>query len=220
MKTTLIIAILLSIIIAESTALILPYFSSSHLLPTAPLKSKAQPVSFPFNVFNQPITNNTDHDLNPTYIGSWEIDIDSSLVPLDRSSVTEAEMAFAPASYSESTAIPTIIVQERADGLLRIEYFEQSWPHTYGLVLYNSTILGWTPGISVTLLFKSFGSPSPVNPQLAPRANGNVDVLVGGITVLSEYPIAWANLSELYVYGTPGSSFTAGTVQIGFYQIS
>jgi hypothetical protein len=220
MRANVILSILLAVIILESTALSLPYLSTINPFKTASLRSNAQPISFPFTDFNQPISNNTDHDLNPTYGGSWELDIDSSLVPSGRSNVTEAEMAFAPSSTSESTSIPTIIVQERADGLLRVEYFAQSWPHTYGLVLYNSTTPGWTAGTSVTILFKSFGPPSAVNPQLAPRPNGNLDILVGGITMLSGYPIAWANLSELYVYGYPGSSFIGGTVQIGFFQLS
>jgi hypothetical protein len=220
MRTSVILSILLVVIIVESTALSLPYISTLNPFKTASLKSNAQPVSFPFTDFNRPISNNTDHDLNPTYDGSWEIDLDSSLIASARSNVTEAEMAFAPSSTSESTSIPTIIVQERADGLLRVEYFAQSWPHTYGLVLYNSTAPGWTAGSSVTMLFKSFGPPSAVNPQLAPRPNGNLDILVGGATVLSEYPIAWANLSSLYVYGYPGSSFIGGTVEINFYQVS
>jgi hypothetical protein len=38
------------------------------------------------------------------------------------------------------------------------------------------------------------------------------------MTVLSNYPIAWANLSDLYLFGYPGSSFTGGTIQISFYE--
>ncbi len=128
-------------------------------------------------------------------------------------------MTFAPESTSESHSIPTIIVQERADGLLRVEYFAQSWPNTYGLLLYNSSSPGWTRGTNVTIIFRSFGPPSAVDPQLAPRSNGNLDILVGGVAVLSAYPIAWANLSDLYLYGYPGSSFTGGAVQITFYEV-
>src|SRR5579864_7896629 len=151
MRTNVILAILLAVVIVESTVLSLPYVSTINPFKTAPLKSNAQPVSFPFTDFNRPVTNNTDHDLNPTYGGSWMIDLDSSLVPSARNNITEAEMAFAPSSASESTSIPTIIVQERADGLLRVEYFAQSWPHTYGLVLYNSTAPGWTASTSVAI---------------------------------------------------------------------
>ncbi len=212
-------AIFIAVIVVESTAIALPYLGYPHSYNTAYLRSYSQSGSFPFSLFNRPVSNNTEHALDPTLTGSWEIDIQSSLVPSTHAGITEAEMAFAPASTSESHAIPTIIVQERTDGLLRVEYFAQSWPNTYGLLLYNSTSPGWTRGSNVIILFRSFGPPVGVDPQLAPRSNGNVDILVGGANVLSDYPIAWANLSELYLYGFPGSSFTAGSVRISFYQI-
>jgi hypothetical protein len=125
-----------------------------------------------------------------------------------------AEVALAPESTSESHSIPTIIIQERVDGLLRVEYFAQNWPNTYGLLLYNSSSPGWKGGKTVTLLFHSQGPPTQVDPQLAPRPNGSLDILVGSTTVVPSYPIAWANLSDLYLYGYPGSSFTSGAVQI------
>ncbi len=221
MKVKVLLAILVAVIIVESTALALPYLADFQPYRTTTYpRSHSQSVSFSYPVFNQPISNDTEHALDPGFSGSWEIDIHSSLVPSSPRGVTEAEMAFAPAYTSEKGAIPTIIVQERADGLVRVEYFAQNWPNTYGLLLYNSTTPGWTGGKNVTLLFRSFGPPSEVNPQLAPRPNGHVDILLGGSTVLSDYPIAWANLSELYMYGYPGSSFTAGAVQISFYELS
>lgn len=197
-----------------------PFLSSFLLSRTAYLRSNAQSISFPYFDFNQPVSNNTDHDLDPTYNTSWQIDVVSTLASSTRGNVTEAEMAFAPHSNSESASIPTLILQERADGLLRVEYFAQNWPHTYGLVLYNSTSPGWTSGVSVSLIFKSFGPPATVNPQIAPRSNGNLDISIGGATVVSAYPIAWASLEELYVYGYPGSSFVKGTCQISFYGLS
>jgi hypothetical protein len=219
LNVKLLLAILTSIIILESTALAIPYLASPHAYRTAYPKSYSQSVSFPFAVFNRPVSNNTEHELDPILGASWEMDIQSSLVSSSQAGATEAEMAFAPASTSESHSIPTIIVQERADGLLRVEYFAQNWPNTYGLLLYNSSAPGWVGVGNVTLLFRSFGPPSAVDPQLAPRPNGNVDILVGSLTVLSEYPIAWANLSEVYLYGYPGSSFTGGSIEISFYQI-
>lgn len=220
MKTKVILALLIGVIIVESTALSLSYLDNLHPYRTANLRRSSQSVSFPFAIFDKPISSNTEHDLDPKYFGSWEVDILSSLVPSSNNRVTEAEMALAPDSTSESTSIPTLIVQERADGLLRVEDFAQSWPNTYGLLLYNSSSPGWTSGTNVTIIFRSFGPPSAVNPQLAPRPNGNVDILVGGVTVLSNYPIAWANLSDVYLYGYPGSSFTGGMVQISFYEVS
>lgn len=218
-----ILIILLVIVIVESTVIAIPYLANlnrSVAYRTTYPRAGSQSVSFPFSVFNRPVTNNTEHEFDPAYTGSWQIDIDSSLVPSSIQSLTEAEMAFAPSGPSESHSIPTIIVQERADGLLRVEYFEQSWPNSYGLVLYNSSSPGWTRGTNVTILFKIFGPPSPVDPQLAPRSNGNVTLLVGGSTLLLDYPIAWANLSDLYVYGYPNSSFTSGSIQISIYQVS
>jgi hypothetical protein len=102
----------------------------------------------------------------------------------------------------------------RGDGLLRIEYFAQNWNNSYGLVLCNSTSPTWVGGQNVTLRFLSFGPPAAVNPQLAPRPNGNITILVGDTVVLADYPIAWASLSSLYIYGLHGSAFTGGTVSI------
>jgi len=211
---------LVAVIMIESTVLALPYLSHLPSFRAASTQAYSQSVSFQFSVFNQPISNDTEHELNPALPGSWEIDIQSSLVPSSKTGVTEAEMAFAPAYPLEYKSIPTIIVQERADGLLRVEYFAQNWPNTSGLLLYNSSTPGWTGGNNISILFHSSGPPSEVNPQLAPRPNGSVEISVGGMTVLSNYPIAWANLSDLYLFGYPGSSFTCGTIQISFYELS
>ncbi len=192
MRVKIIFAILVAVIVVESTLLAIPYLSNFHLYRAANSRNYSQSVSFPFSVFN---------------------------VPSSQSVITEAEIAFAPAYPVEYRSIPTIIVQERADGLLRVEYFAQNWPNTSGLLLYNNSAPGWTGGKDVSILFRSSGPPSEVNPQLAPRPNGNVDITVGGVTVLSSYPIAWANLSELYLFGYPGSSFTSGSVQISFYEL-
>jgi hypothetical protein len=219
LRVKIIFAILVAVIIVESILLAVPYLSNSHSYGAAFTRSYSQSVSFPFSVFNQPISNDTEHALNPTLQRSWEVDIQSSLVPSSQSDITEAEIAFAPAYPTEYRSIPTIIVQERADGLLRVEYFAQNWPNTSGLLLYNNSAPGWTGGKDVSILFRSSGSPSQVNPQLAPRPNGNVDITVGSVTVLLSYPIAWANLSKLYMFGYPGSSFTSGSVQISFYEL-
>jgi hypothetical protein len=219
LKPTLLIAILSTVIILESAFLALPYLTYPHTSGVAYPKGYSQSTSIPFTIFNRPISNSTEHDLDPTLGGSWEVDIQSTLKPSTQGRVTEAEMAFAPATTSEGHSIPTIIVQERADGLLRVEYFAQNWPNTYGLLLYNSTTQGLTEGRNVTLVFRSSGPPSAVDPQLAPRPNGNLDLQIGGATVVSAYPIAWANLSEVYLYGYPGSSFVGGSVQLTFYQV-
>jgi hypothetical protein len=217
LRMKLILLLLVGTIMIESTILAQPYFPKHEV---AYVKSRPQSVSFPFTLFNQPISNNTEQELNPAYSRSWEINIQSSLVTSSNRSNTEAEMAFAPSYVSESGSIPTIIVQQRGDGLLRIEYFAQSWANTYGLVLYNSTSPNWIEGANVALRFEAFGPPSAVNPQLAPRPNGNMTISVGGVTVLKDYPIAWANLSDVYVYGIRGSSFMAGAIQISIYELS
>jgi hypothetical protein len=216
LRMKLILLLLVGIIMVESTILAQPYLPRHEVTY---VKSRPQSVSFPFSLFNQPISNNTEQELNPVYSRSWEINIQSSLVTPSKAT-TEAEMAFAPSYPSESGSIPTIIVQERGDGLLRIEYFAQRWANTYGLVLYNATSPTRTRGENVALRFVAFGPPSEVNPQLAPRPNGNMTISVGGVTVLVNYPIAWANLSDVYVYGLRGSSFTAGTIRISIYELS
>jgi hypothetical protein len=217
LRMKLILLLLIGTIMVESTLLAQPYFPRREATYA---KGRPQSLSFPFTVFNQPISDNTEQELDPTYSGSWEINIQSSLATSGNRGATEAEMAFAPAYPTESGSIPTIIVQERGDGLLRIEYFAQSWANTYGLVLYNYTAPNWMGGASVALRFKSFGPPSQVNPQLAPRPNGNVTISVSGTTVLTDYPIAWANLSDVYVYGIRGSSFIAGTIRMSIYELS
>jgi hypothetical protein len=219
LRTRILYAVLVAVIIVESTILAMPYLSNLHLYGVAYTRSYSQSISFPFSIFNQPISNDTEHALNPTLKRSWEVDIQSSLVPSSQSVITEAEIAFAPAYPIEYRSIPTVIVQERSDGLLRVEYFAQNWPNTSGLLLYNDSSPGWAGGKDVSILFHSSGPPSEVNPQLAPRPNGNVDIMVGGVMVLSSYPIAWANLSELYLYGYPGSSFTSGSIHINFYEL-
>src|SRR5215467_2666712 len=116
MNTRFLIAILATVIIVESTLLALPYLTTSQVSRAAYPRGFSQSASFPFTVFNQPISNNTDHDLNPSLGGSWEVDIQNTLNPSTLGRTTEAEMAFAPNGISESHSIPTIIVQERADG--------------------------------------------------------------------------------------------------------
>jgi len=216
-NTRILIGILLTIIAIESALLALPHLA---LLNPFRVSSKtfSQSFSFGFYVFNQPISNDTEQRLNPGLPGSWEIDIQSSLSAASGGIRAEAEMAFAPAYSNENHSIPTLIVQERSDGLLRIEYYAQNWPNSYGLLLFNSTLPGWQ-GRSVSIDFKSTGPPSQVNPELAPRPNGDVTITLGGTTVLSDYPIAWADLSELYLYGYPGSSFNSGEALLSFYQI-
>lgn len=216
LRMKLILLLLVGIIIIESTILAQPYFPRPNVTY---VKSRPESVSFPFTLFNQPISNNTEQELNPAYTRSWEINIQSSLVSSAYSS-DEAELAFAPSYISESGSIPTLIVQERGDGLLRIEYFAQAWANTYGLVLYNSTAPNWLGGADVALRFNAFGPPSAVNPQLAPRPNGNITISIGGTAVLTDYPIAWANLSDVYAYGIRGSSFIAGTIQMGISELS
>ncbi len=173
----------------------------------------------PYTDFNQPISNDTEFRLKPTYNSSWVVSIASSLTASATDRVSEAQAAIAPAYPSENLSIPTIIVQERADGLLRVEYFAQNWPNTYGLVLYNSSNPGWAHGQNVSLRFISFGPPSPVNPQLAPRPNGNLTISIGSVVVLSNYPVAWANLAAAYLYGYPGSSFHSGAISLVFYSL-
>jgi hypothetical protein len=201
----------------ESSILVMPYLS--HLMPykTSSLRTAPQHFSFPFTAFNQPISNDTEQELDSSFSSSWQVDLSSSLRLSPQKALTEAEIAFAPTSPSENNAIPAIIVQERADGLVRVEYFAQNWPNTYGLLLYNSTSPSWMQAGNLTMIFKSLGPPSKVNPELAPRPNGSLQIQLGGSTVLSDYPIAWANLSDLYVYGYPGSSFIGGSVEVSIY---
>lgn len=176
--------------------------------------------SIPYAEFNQPISNDTEYSLDQGIEGSWVLTVQSKLTASPgRLAGSEAQIAIAPEYPSENLSIPTIIVQERGDGLLRIEYFTQDWPHTYGLVLYNSTSPGWIGGGNVTIKFLSYGPPVPVNPQIAPYPNGNLTITVGNTTVLSNYPIAWSNLSSLYIYGLAGSSFTSGIVYVDIYRI-
>ncbi len=219
-RTQLAVLALLVLVVIETSALAAVYVSMPHLkvqteLVTKPVKT----VSVPFNEFNQPISNDTEYSLDQSYNGSWVITIESHLVATPSKEIgSEAQIAIAPEYPSENLSIPTIIVQERGDGWLRIEYFAQNWNNTYGLVLYNSSSPSWTNN-NVTLRFTSFAPPVPVNPQLAPRPNGNLTITVGNVTVLLDYPIAWANLSAFYIYGLRGSNFASGVVYITMYSL-
>ncbi len=206
--------LLLIVVIVESAVIVFPLVEAGgrqgELRPTG----TPQTLTFGYSVFNQPISNDTDAMLSRNYSGSWQLTVRSMLTFGRVSTATESQVALAPVYGNESLSIPALIVQERSDGLIRIEYFAQNWPHTYGLVLYNSTAPGWTQGTNVTLRFSSFGPPAEVNPEIAPRPNGNLTVLIGNQVVVSDFMIAWAPLGELYLYGLAGSEFTGGTLSV------
>lgn len=210
-------AALVIIVVLESTVIALPYLSGSRSATIGSF-SQGQPQSyvFPYPIFNQPISNDTDRELQPSYNGSWLISVQSTLSPLSANRASEAQIALAPNFKTENLSIPTLIIQERADGLLRIEYYAQDWNNTFGLVLYNSTSPTWEGGQNITLRFISFGPPSLVNPQLAPRPNGNLTILIGSSTVLADYPIAWASMAHMFLYGLGGSIFTKGSLEVTF----
>lgn len=216
-KLKIFVAVLLVILVGESATIIILY-NQVNLQRGAPREfvyDKMVSFSVPYGKFNQPISNDTEYKFNTTYAGSWKMSIQSQLLPPGNNAAgSEAQFALAPEYRSENLSIPTIIVQMRGDGLLRIEYFSQNWNNTYGLVLYNSTSPSWIGANKVTLQYVNYGPPSPVNPQLAPRPNGNLTITVGNTVVLTDFPIAWASLSSLYIYGLRGSAFTGGSVII------
>ena len=207
---------LLIVVLVETSVILAPYLPGEGPASSSLVEGPSQSFSYSYQVFNQPISNDTDARLQPSYNSSWEALIQSSLGAASPSSDSESQLALAPNYRSENLSIPTIVVQERADGLLRIEYYAQNWNNTFGLVLYNSTSPTWVGGENVTLKFISFAPPSEVNPQIAPRPNGNLTITIGKTVVLSDYPIAWASMAHIYLYGLRGSSFTEGTVRITF----
>lgn len=213
--------ILIVILVAQSViiAILVEQPGSRRVNKTEYKIDIRQALLVPYGDFNQPISNDTEFRLKPSYESSWVVNMSSSLKASSTDRVSEAQAAIAPEYPSENLSIPTIIVQERADGLLRVEYFAQNWPNTFGLLLYNSTNPGWRSGENVSLRFISFGPPSPINPQLAPRPNGNLTISIGSTVVLSNYPVAWANLGVAYLYGYPGSSFHSGAISIAFYSL-
>ena len=211
-RSTIAIALLLVIVVIETTAL------ASRMPTPQPavnlVSGNATVFRIPFDQFNQPISNDTEYSLNSGINGSWKISIQSDLISSGDPQKSEAQVSIAPAYPFENLSIPTIIVQMRGDGLLRIEYFAQDWKNSYGFVLYNSTSPTWMGAQNITLRFVSFEPPVPVNPQLAPRPNGNLTIAIGRTIILSNYMISWANLASFYVYGLKGSAFTAGTVTV------
>jgi len=220
-RANVVIMILFVGLVLESSAILAIYVqpkpggSSSPQYTAAAKKS----ITLPYTLFNQPISNDTEYSLDQPLEGSWTISIGSLLVASPGNLAgSEAQVSIAPEYPSENLSIPTIIVQERGDGLLRIEYFAQDWENTFGLVLYNSTSPGWQNG-NLTLEYKSYGPPVEVNPQLAPYPNGNLTITLGSTTIVPNYPIAWASLSSLYVYVLKGSSFNAGTVSVTIYEV-
>jgi hypothetical protein len=215
-----VIAILIVVVLAESVIVALPYLRPGEAPTSTSLVAGApQTFSYSYPVFDRPISNDTDAALQPSYPASWEVNVYSTLSAGGPSPTSEAQLALAPSFRSENLSIPTIVIQERADGLLRVEYFAQNWNNTYGLVLVNSTSPSWM-GQNVTLRFVIFGPPSQVDPQIAPRPNGNLTILVGTTTVLSAYPVAWASMAHIYLYGLRGSSFVSGKMEITFNGLS
>lgn len=206
-------------IIVESAILVLPLVNGGARVNSLHPVGVAQTLTFGPSLFNQPISNDTDRKLDENYNGSWQMTIRSTLTFSSVSPLTEAQVALAPVYPNESLSIPAIIVQERSDGLVRVEYFAQNWPHTFGLLLYNSTRPGWSD-TDITLRFESYGPRSSVNPQIAPRPNGNLTVMIGNVVVVSDYPISWASLGELYLYGLSGSHFTGGSLSITVQALS
>ncbi len=174
-----------------------------------------------YSEFNAVIANDTEANASQSYRASWVLSVSNGLA-FSNGNLTESEaqIAIAPVGPNEALSIPTLIVQERADGLLRVEYYAQNWPNTYGLILYNSTrsdLFG--SNSNVTLEFISTGPPSEVNPQIAPRPNGNLSILDGGSKLVLDYPIAWASIDSLYFYGLKGSSFNSGELKVSISQI-
>ena len=213
-RGTVAIVLLLIIVAIESSALTIRMSAPPE--PTVHLNSGSETVfRVPYDQFNQPISNDTEYQLTASINGSWRITIQSTVEPPSMNSrKSEAQIAIAPEYPTENLSIPTIIVQMRGDDLLRIEYYAQDWENSYGFVLYNSTSPGWMNQQNITLTFVSFAAPVPVNPQIAPRPNGNLTIAIGSTVVVSNYMISWANLASYYVYGLLGSEFTAGMVTI------
>jgi hypothetical protein len=221
-KLKVVVAILVVALLAESSVLASIYLTRPNASSPSQQQTQVLEKSFALqsNLFNQPISNDTEYTLDSELNGSWMISIHSQLVPSPSNlRESEAQIAIAPEYPTENLSIPTIIVQERGDGLLRIEYFAQNWNNSYGLVLYNSTFPTWTGGENITLDFLSFGPPVQVNPQIAPYPNGNLTITVGNTVVLSNYPIAWAGLSAFYIYGLRGSSFLGGALTVTVYEV-
>ncbi|MDV3278139.1 MAG: hypothetical protein LYZ69_06705 [Nitrososphaerales archaeon] len=213
-RLRLLVVALAVVVVIESAFISFPLVQSLGSRPVQYKAGSPETHSFQFGLFNQPISNDTEQELKSSLNGSWLVTVQNTLLASSPSRSMEAQIAFAPPYPSENLSIPTIIVQERADGLLRVEYYAQSWPNSFGLVLYNSTSQSWSGGTNVTLRFVSFGQPSAINPSIAPRPNGNLTITVGGTTVVSDYPIAWASLADFYLYGLPGSSYLGGNLTL------
>lgn len=171
--------------------------------------------------FNVRIADDTELNATYSYKGSWVISIRNYLSFDSISKNTEAQVAIGPIGPTEALSIPTLIVQERSDGLIRIEYYEQNWPNTYGLILYNSTVPGWSNGAPLILEFDRFAPPCPVNPDIAPLPDGNLTMIMNGRPLgQTVYPIAWASTDSFYVYGLQGSAFVSGHVMISVAETS
>jgi hypothetical protein len=189
----------------------IPRTTNTHLTYGSPQTFLAN-----FSIFDSAIANDTQLNFTQPLKGSWILSIYNDLnFSMLNETQTEAQVAIAPIGPTEALSIPTLIIQERADGLLRIEYFAQNWPNTYGLVLYNATrsdLFGRESNIS--LIFTGYGAPSPINPELAPRSNGNLTIYSGTTILIANYPIAWASLDSVYFYGLVGSHFNSGNLTI------
>jgi hypothetical protein len=225
MRSKVIITILIVVIILESTLigyLVLPRLNNSQPpSATAITFSNEERFVANYSLFDAVIANDTEFNTTQSYGSSWILSVTDNLqFGKTNETQTEAQIAIAPIGPTEALSIPTLIIQERADGLLRIEYYAQNWPNTYGLVLYNATrndLFGQSSNIS--LEFIATGPAAPINPEIAPRSNGNLSIFSGDSLLVSNYSIAWAKLDSLYFYGLKGTNFTSGQISVSVAQI-
>jgi hypothetical protein len=226
MNSKAVITTLIVVIILESALvgyLAVPRLNGSHSTSTSttlPFSNK-EGFSANYSLFDAVIANDTEVNVTQSYESSWILSVNNNLLfATTNETQTEAQIAIGPIGPTEALSIPTLIIQERADGLLRVEYYAQNWPNTYGLILYNATrndLFGLTSNIS--LEFIATGPPGAINPQIAPRANGNLTIFSGDTVLVSDYPISWAKLDSLYFYGLKGTDFTSGDVTVSISQI-
>ena len=156
--------------------------------------------------------------------GSWELDIADGLVANSSRSPSEveSEISFGPGPVphdgDETTITPIFIVQQSAAGLLRIEYVPFPMNDTYGFIVYQGYPVSAGAeafgGHTLSMVFESTAPPIAPYPLSVPygQTNGNVSVLLGGRTLVSQFPVDWSSLTAFYAYGVTTSGFVSGAI--------
>ena len=176
-----------------------------------------------FNITDHNLTYATNGFLLSSVVsGSYSVSLTSTLIansahPLDQD---EAQIGIGPvpAGPDETNITPLFILQEAANGLLRIEYIPFPMNDTYGYLVYDGFIVPAGPtdfvGHVLTLAYTSTAPPVPAYIASRPygQETGNLTVSWDGRVIVPKFGLTWSTFGALYAYGLETDGFVSGAV--------